>query len=251
VRTDYEQLAARYDDDRARWSFPRDDVIDELLTSLASRSTVRVLDLGCGTGRWLAAQRESFVDATVEWLGVDPSSAMLAEASAKGIANLLRSRAEDLPLPDATIDYIASSYAFHHFSDKERALDEVHRVLTKYGVLRVNNIEPAAAEGWWLYEFFPEAMAIDAARFWPASRVGEALQARQFSVDINLDAGPREIPAAEALTDAERRVVSQLALLDDAAYARGLARLREAAAPPEAILTTTRSRLRLTARRTC
>ena len=247
VRTDYERLAGRYDEDRARWSFPRDHVIDELLVS---RPVVRVLDLGCGTGRWLAAQRDLLGDSRVTLLGADPSSAMLAEARTKRISTIIRARAEDLPLPDAAIDYIACSYCFHHFSDKGRALDEVARALTPSGVFRINNIEPAAARGWWLYEFFPEAVAIDAARFWPPARIAQALEARAFTVDIDLESGCEEIPLGDALADAERRVVSQLAMLDDDAYRRGLARLRQAAALPNATVTTTHSRLRLTARRT-
>lgn len=206
-----------------------------------------MLDLGCGTGRWLAAQHEFFGDSRVALHGADPSAAMLAEARAKGIANLMRARAEDLPLNDATIGYISSSYAFHHFSDKARALGEIARVLTPGGVLRVNNIEPTAAEDWWLYEFFPETVALDAARFWPPTRIAVALEARNFTVEIRLEAGTEEIPAPEALAEAERRVVSQLALLDDAAYGRGLARLRQAAAIPYATVTTTRSRLCLIA----
>ncbi len=250
MRTDYERLASRYDDDRAKWSFPRDDVIVELLTTLPSRSALHVLDVGTGTGRWLAAQQASFPDAAIQWLGLDPSAAMLAAAHAKGISNLVRAHAEHLPLPDAAVDYIATSYAFHHITDKDAALDEVRRVLRQDGGYRINNIEPAAADGWWLYDFFPEAIAIDAARFWPAARIGEALEARQFRVEIVLDSGGEEIPAVDALADAERRVVSQLAMLDDAAYARGLARLRDAATPTGATVTTTRSRVCVTARRT-
>ena len=146
MRTDYDRLAGRYDEDRAGWSLPRDDVINELL---ASCSVVRVLDLGCGTGRSLAAQRDFFDDSRVALLGADPSSAMLAEAHAKRIANIIRSRAEDLPLNDIAIDYVACSYAFHHFSDKDRAVDEVARVLTAGGVFRINNFEPTAADGYW------------------------------------------------------------------------------------------------------
>ena len=243
--TDYETLAARYDEDRAKWSFTRDEVIEELL---AGGSAVRVLDLGCGTGRWLAAQRDAY-NGRVDWLGADPSAAMLAEAQAKGLGHLVRAGAEALPFAEASLDYVVSSYCFHHFSDKERALDEICRVLSADGVFRINNIEPAAADGWWLYDFFPEAIAIDAQRVWPAPRIGAALEARRFSVDIQLDAGAHELPATEALADAERRVVSQLAVLDDAAYARGLALLREAASKPGATVTTTRSRLCLTARR--
>ncbi len=175
---------------------------------------------------------------------------MLAAARAKGIPNLTRAHAEDLPLRDATIDYIAASYCFHHFSDKDRALDEVARVLAPGGLFRMTNIEPTGAEGWWVYDLFPEAVAIDAARFWPPSRIADALEARNLTVEIRLDTGREEISASEALADAERRVVSELALLDDGAYERGLADLRRAANAPAATVTTTRSRLDVTARRT-
>jgi SAM-dependent methyltransferase len=240
----YEQVAARYDADRERFSVPRDDVLDGLM---ASRPLVRVLDLGCGTGRWLAAQHAFFGGSGVTWLGADPSPAMLAEARAKGIANLTRARAEELPLNDATIDYIASRYCFHHFGDKDRALDEIVRVLAPGGLFGITNIEPTGAEGWWAYEYFPETIAIDAARFWPPSRIADALEARGLTVEIRLDIGSEEIPASEALAEAERRVLSELALLDDGAYERGLAALRRAAAAPGATVTTTRSRLHLTA----
>jgi ubiquinone/menaquinone biosynthesis C-methylase UbiE len=249
-RTDYEALAPRYDEDRARWSFPPDDVVAGLLASPALGTALRVVDLGCGTGRWLEAQRAAYAGApTVEWVGVDPSAAMLEEAAAKRLANLVRARAEDLPLEEGSVHYVASSYAFHHFADKDRALDEVTRILVADGAFRINNIEPAAAEDWWVYRYFPEAAEIDAARFWPVDRIADGLRARGFRVEIDLDGGPREIPAAEARADAERRVVSQLALLDDGAYERGLARLREVAADPHASVTTTRSRLQLTAYR--
>lgn len=247
MRTDYEQLARRYDEDRDQWSFVRDDIVEERLGPATPSMSLRVLDIGCGTGRWLAAQQAFFSDAPLTWIGLDPSTAMLGEASAKGIMNLVRAGAEAIPLPDATIDYVSSSYAFHHFADKERALDEVRRVLVEHGAFRINNIDPTAAGGWWLYEFFPETIAIDAARFWPATRIADALEARQFTVELTLDTGPQQLPASEALADAERRVVSQLALLDDASYARGLDRLRAVAAAPNATVTTTRSNLRLTA----
>lgn len=246
MRTDYESLAGRYDEDRAGWSLPRDDVVDELLTS---SQVVRVLDLGCGTGRWLAAQRDFFHGSRVVLHGADPSAAMLAQARAKRIANLICARAEDLPFDGPAFDYVASSFAFHHFTDKDRALDEVGRVLTADGVLRITNFEPTTAQRYWLYEFFPETIAIDAVRFWPPERIADVLATLGFAVDVNVDTDPGEIPAGEALAEAERRVLSHLAVLNDDAYARGLARLRQAAAHPDATVLTPRSQLRLTARR--
>lgn len=240
ARTDYEHMAARYDEDRARWSVPQDEL-------LALRPFVRVIDLGCGTGRWITAQRDPDRDSRVVVVGADPSAAMLGVARAKGIRNIVRARAEDLPFSDGTADYIVCSYAFHQFSDKDQGLDEVVRVLMGGGMFRIHNIEPAAG-GWWLYEFFPEAVAIDALRFWPAARIAEALEARGFVVEVEFESGGDDVAADEALAEAERRVVSQLALLDDDAYSRGLAHLREAAAAPGRTLTSTRSRVCVTAR---
>lgn len=242
----YETAAARYDEDRARFSIPRDEVIDELLATL---DRVRVLDLGCGTGRWLAAQRDAFADASVTLLGADPSAAMLAEARAKGIGGLTRARAEDLPWRDATLDLVSSGYAFHHFGDKDQAVGEIARVLAPGGRFRLTNIEPTGAVRWWIYEHFPEAVAIDTARFWTPERTADALERRGLEVEVRLETGGEEIPAAQALADAERRVVSELALLDDASYEHGLARLRQVAQDPAATVTETRSRLHLTARR--
>jgi ubiquinone/menaquinone biosynthesis C-methylase UbiE len=246
VRTDYEQLAARYDEDRAKYSVPPDDLIAELLEA---RPSLCVLDLGCGTGRWVLPQVDAFADRSVAWFGADPSPGMLAEARAKGLDSVVVAPAEGLPFGESTLDYVVSSYCFHHFTDKNRALDEIRRVLTPGGVFRIYNIEPAAAGDSWLYEFFPETVAIDAARFWPPARIAEALEARQFSVDVQLDTALEEVLASEALALAERRVASQLAMLDDAAFSRGLARLREAASTPGTIMESTRALLCLTARR--
>jgi SAM-dependent methyltransferase len=250
VRTDYERLAARYDEDRAGWSVPPDDDIEAMLRSGARRRW-RVVDLGCGTARWLVAQAAAFGDAPIDWIGVDPSPAMLAHAAAKGAVALVRAGAEHLPLASGSVDYVASSYAFHHFGDKERALAEVDRLLGPSGAFRIHNLEPTAAHGWWLYECFPEAAATDAVRFWPPDRLRAALEAKGFTVEVRIEPDPRPIPVTEALAEAERRVVSQLALLDDAAYERGLARLRSVAAEggPDATVTTNTARLQLTARR--
>lgn len=245
MRVNYEHLAERYDEDRARYSVPRDDVIDVLL---ASRPTIRVLDLGCGTGTWLATQRELFGDARVAWLGADPSSAMIAEARAKGDVNLLLAQAEDLPFVDMGVDYVICSYSFHQFGAKDRALDEVARVLSPGGVFRMNNINPEAAEGWWLYHFFPEAIALDAERFWSAPRIADALEVRGFTVDVELESGREDIPIDEAVAEADRRVISELALLDDHAYERGLTGLRRAAADGATTVAAIDARLHVTAR---
>jgi hypothetical protein len=102
--------------------------------------------------------------------------------------------------------------------------------------------------GSWLSEFFPETVAIDATRFWPADQIAAELAARGFTVDVQVDSRPVAVASAEAVTDAERRVISQLAALDDAAYQRGLADLRRAAEKCDTF-TGTAATLRVTALR--
>jgi ubiquinone/menaquinone biosynthesis C-methylase UbiE len=246
VTTDYDQLADRYDEDRAGFSVAPDDIVVELASS--PRPT-RVLDLGCGTGTWLAAQQARTVGSGVTLLGADPSTAMLAVAHGKGIANLMRAGAEQLPIPDSTIDYVVANFTFHHWQ-KERSLNEVRRVLrADHAVFRINNIEPEKTLGSWLYQCFPETVAIDAERFWPTPRIAEELEARGFVVDVRRESTTVDVHASQALAAAERRVISQLANLDEDAYARGLARLRSAARSHGSVFTTTSATVRVTARR--
>ena len=94
----------------------------------------------------------------------------------------------------------------------------------------------------------PETIAIDAARFWAPARVADALEKRGFDVEVEVTPGVEKILGPERLVEAERRVVSQLALLDDEAYERGLARLREILARPDPTVATGGADLRVIAR---
>lgn len=240
---DYDQIAGTYDEDRAPFPVPP----DVMLQRLVAEGRVRVVDLGCGTGRWLAAQAAAFAGTPVELIGVDPSLGMLSEAVAKGLPRLVRARAEEVPLDDESVDYVFTGFAFHHFADKDRALDEVGRLLRSGGVFHMVNIEPTMVDGWWLHRFFPGTRAIDAARFWDPERIAAALERRGFGVETHIETTSETIEPAMALAEAERRVVSQLASLDDDAYRVGLAELRAHVDSGAAPLESVTSVLRVTA----
>ena len=91
----------------------------------------RVLDLGAGTGKLTA----TLVGLGAEVTAVEPDPAMLAElrrsvASAEALAG----SAEDIPLPDASVDAVLAGQAMHWF-DLSRAIPEIARVLVPGGVL--------------------------------------------------------------------------------------------------------------------
>lgn len=96
-----------------------------------------VVDLGCGTGLLtLPAARSA-----ARVIAVDYSRPMLdrlrdsASNAALGNIELVRADLRELPLADASVDIVVSSYAFHHLPDegKELALAEARRVLRPGG----------------------------------------------------------------------------------------------------------------------
>jgi len=226
-RTDYETIAPSYDEDRKHWDIPPDDVI-------ASGTVRDVLDVGCGTGLWLTAQRSHFPDAPLRWTGLDPSSGMLGVARRKAPGlYLVNALAEAVPFAAEVFDYVYSSFVYHHFTDKDAAFDEITRVLRPGGTLRIRNIDPENMEGWWVYRYFPKTRDLDTLRFWTTDALRDALQHRGFDVHVAVAPETTSSPAADIVEEAARRVVSQLAILDDGAYRDGLAELRSVQEPIE------------------
>jgi len=88
-------------------------------------------DIGCGSGRWasLIAPRAAhlhLVDASHEALQV-------ARANLSGVSNVSFHRAsvEDLPFPDASLDFAYSLGVFHHVPDTRAAILAVARKLKR------------------------------------------------------------------------------------------------------------------------
>lgn len=248
TRTDYERIASRYDDDRQHSRIHPDDVLMRLCEGGAR---VRMLDVGCGTGRFLAVQIGHFKDRGLTGIGIDLSSAMLASARGKmPTASLVRARAEALPFHAAAFDYVFSGWAFHHFVDKRAALEEIARVLRPAGRLRLRNMEPWSMPGWWVYRLFEGTWEGDHHRFWRVERLTEDLQRLGFAVETNIERVTTPSPARDVLSRAEARVISQLAILDDARYRDGMVRLRaRASADPASTIDTESATVTLTATR--
>jgi len=92
---------------------------------------LRVLDLGAGTGKLTA----TLVGLGTEVTAVEPDPDMLAELrrNLRSVRSLPGS-AEEIPLPDASVDAVLVGQALHWF-DLDRAIPEIARVLTPGGVL--------------------------------------------------------------------------------------------------------------------
>ena len=233
---DYAVIAASYDELPIRARIEPDARLGE---ALARAPGGRVLDVGCGTGLWLARQAARFGDAASSWCGVDPSEAMLARARARlPEADLRVAPAERLPFDDASFRYAATRFAHHHFDDLDAAIDALHRVLEPGGRLHWVNIAPEHMAGAWVFAWFSEARRMNA-RYVPVEQLVARLEGRGFRARFAVACTQGTIAVREAIVQARRRDQSHLYALDDDAHARGLAALEALAArEPDATLPT-------------
>jgi len=113
--------------DRARASYPT-EALGWVLEHIETGAGTRVLDLGAGTGRLSAVLLGMGVDV----VAVEPDDAMRALVPAG--AQALAGTAEQIPLPDRSVNAVMVGQAWHWF-DHEQALAQVRRVLRPGGVL--------------------------------------------------------------------------------------------------------------------
>jgi demethylmenaquinone methyltransferase/2-methoxy-6-polyprenyl-1,4-benzoquinol methylase len=98
----------------------------------------RVLDVGIGTGL-VAREALALIGAQGQLVGVDPSPGMMDQVRLPGV-ELVQGRAESIPRPDASADFLSMGYALRHLTDVDGAFREFHRVLKPGGRVLVLEI---------------------------------------------------------------------------------------------------------------
>jgi len=138
-------LPARYDrlaeilsfGQNARW---RKAMVDRLVQAPGAGSADRVvLDVAAGTAG-VSLQLAARTGARV--IGLDLTEEMLrrgaqnvAAAGASGHVSLVNARAEQLPLPDASVDALTFTYLLRYVSDPQATLAELARVVRPGGTV--------------------------------------------------------------------------------------------------------------------
>ncbi|MAF12961.1 hypothetical protein CMK11_21125 [Candidatus Poribacteria bacterium] len=146
-RVDYDKIAHLYDDDAMRQKQPDADML-----ALADRTgrRIRALDIACGTGNQLAANR--LVAPEHLYIGLDRHGEMIRRAASKDRAiGWVHGDGAQLPFRDGAFDYVSNQWAFHHVRDKVGMLRETHRVLARGGQFTMVNQEPRRMPDWPLY----------------------------------------------------------------------------------------------------
>jgi ubiquinone/menaquinone biosynthesis C-methylase UbiE len=221
------QTANRYDSARSLPSQTQTLWLEELKSSIPKQAVRKILDLGCGTGRFTAALGRAFECSVI---GVEPSRAMLNVAASQREPNVewKQGHAEKIPLQNEAVDLVFMSQVFHHLVQPERALREINRALTPKGYLAIRNgTREYNKELEWL-RFFPEALEIEDERT-PFQRELEGLVCGQ-SFELISQRTVYQLFAAtyeEYLEKVSRRGLSALIAISDEAFQNGLQRFQK------------------------
>ena len=148
-----------------------------LAALLGLKSSGRYLDVACGTGNYTAALSGQ----AGTWTGIDVSVLMLSHACQScSDVTWLRADAATLPFRTASFDGATCTLAVHHFSDLDRPLCEVRRVL-RSGSLVLFTAFPEQMRKYWLCHYFPSMMQRSIEKMPSEDSVREALSAAGFS----------------------------------------------------------------------
>jgi len=198
-----------------------------LPAELGTVAVRRVVDLGCGVGRFSGLLRDVFAAPMV---GVDRSERMLAVAAAnpalRGIP-WVRATAEALPLRDASAELVFLFLVYHHLPDRLAVLRECARVLAGDGrVVLVNSTVELLDSYHWL-PFFPSARAVDLARLPDRPGVTQAARAAGLTLLRRRTVMNPVARSLEAYADRiASRTISTLQLVPDEEFAQGVAEFR-------------------------
>jgi ubiquinone/menaquinone biosynthesis C-methylase UbiE len=130
-----------------RWVFREEAFRRYLIEQAAIQPGMRLLDLGCGTATLTILVKQ--LHPTVDVVGIDGDPNVLAIARAKvghsgENITLDLGMADQLPFADRSFDRVLSSLVFHHLNkdSKQRAFQEIYRVLRPGGELNIVDIGP-------------------------------------------------------------------------------------------------------------
>jgi ubiquinone/menaquinone biosynthesis C-methylase UbiE len=232
-RSEYDEMATRYDDGRARPLAHFDGWRRALHRFLPVGRAEPVVDVGSGTGIWshaLAAWFDVYV------VGVEPSGGMRMQAIAKRSrpnVSYVGGRCDALPLAAASCGAVWLSTVIHHFHDLHAAAVELRRVVRPGAPVLIREGFTGRTDGIPWLRYFPEALPITE-EFWPTvDMVVDAFEPAGFGFE---SVEPVEQVTANNLREyadlIRVRADSTLIRLTDGEFEAGMRRLERDAASP-------------------
>ncbi|MBD2299631.1 class I SAM-dependent methyltransferase [Nostoc sp. FACHB-190] len=162
----YNSIGKQYSQTRV----PDIRIVNAIINLLNLPNGSVIADIGAGTGGYSVALANQglFVYA------VEPSIVMRQQAVVHPQVEWFTGYAENLALPDKSVDGVISILAIHHFSHLEKSFQEMQRII-RDGTIVLLTFDIRLAQRIWLYDYFPFLWE-DALRFLPLNEQINLLQ---------------------------------------------------------------------------
>lgn len=138
--------------DYVRYRQPDPGIARHILAAIGDARTV--LNVGAGAGSYEPRDREV--------IAVEPSATMRAQRP-PDLPDAIDAVAEQLPFPDLSFDAAMATSTVHQWPDLPAGIGELVRVTR--GPIVILTSDPAALHRYWLADYLPEILDIEARRF--------------------------------------------------------------------------------------
>ena len=219
---DQSEAANRYDSARSLPEQSQALWLNILKSLIPKQKIGRILDLGCGTGRFTSDLGKAFECPVI---GVEPSRAMLSLVPNRHSRDIewREGQAENIPLENNEVDLVFMSQVMHHLVHPERAFREINRVLTSAGYLVIRNSTREHLEDFEWLRFFPGAFEIETKRLPSQKELTESVCRGSFEpVEQQTVFQLFADSYTEYFEKISRRGLSALIAISDEAFQNGL-----------------------------
>jgi SAM-dependent methyltransferase len=229
-RVNYDQIASTYN--QRYQENPLTGTEKALCQLVRLTDAQTILEVGCGTGRWLDGLVTHFPEAHL--FGLDYSRGMLTQARGRlDSPRLIHGKAGQLPFKKDSFDLVFCVNALHHFDDPHEFIVRAQPLLQLGGILAIiGQVPHDRRNNWFVYDYFEGIYEMDLQRFTTWGTVMEWMIAAGFQ-QIHWE--PVEWISDDkfgwaVLEDPflQKHATSQLALIDDKAYAVGIEKIKAA-----------------------
>lgn len=196
----------------------------ELLSGWLEQSSKPILDVGCGTGRFVRyLSRRGYCP-----IGLDSSAAQLHQAVSRG--PVVRGSAFALPFKTASVGTVLFVLVIHQFPQAkiQVALDEAFRVLAPGGTVAIKTCSEKDLRCRPLDKFFPTALSINLERYPSINSLRTILTVCGFCTSSVIEMSTSTLmPTARLLKSMKAKHGTTLELVPEAEFKRGYALMNE------------------------
>ena len=221
----YDKLADNYDF-RYQRSYQSNGLLKNLESIIQNNHINTVLEVGCGTGRWLKA-----IPSKITAVGVDRSIGMLSKAQTQDRQfSLIQGDCHLLPFKFGSFDLVFCINAIHHFENPQKFIRNCKNILKPGRMFVIVCVNPHSnTDIWFIYDYFRGTLETDLQRFpSPNDLEGWLIKAGFKNIEFNVGEKLQNTFIDDEVFPIPKDYTSQLSLLSDQEYQLGINKIEKA-----------------------